>query len=191
MLLLILVVGLGWAGRSFYARWRLEQPLPADVDRRQNAIWMGHKWIGKTPPPEEILATAQQLNRLGFKDIYFHVGPLDAKGQIPTWDHQLWLQTLRQFRAQIPGMRAFAWVGGVTVNKLGKAPDTVDDALPEVRAGIVTTCARVLKEGEFDGIHYDLEPIDRGDPNFLQLCEETRKAISPNLFRWPRPARGI
>ncbi|CAN0233088.1 unnamed protein product, partial [Phaeothamnion confervicola] len=177
ILVLIMVAGLGWAGHTYYARWRLEQPLPADIDRHQNAIWMGHKWFGKTPPTEEIQATAQQLNRLGFKDIYFHVGPLDAKGEIPKWDHELWLQTLKQFRAQIPGMRAFAWVGGVTVNKFGKAPDTIDNALPEVRAGIVKTCQRVLKEGEFDGIHYDLEPIDRGDLNFISLCQETHKAI--------------
>jgi hypothetical protein len=101
---------------------------------------MGHKWFGQALSSDEVKMTARQLAQLGFRDLYFHVGPLDAQGQIPPWKATRWRGTLEEFRAAIPGMRAYAWVGGVTVYGIGKAPDTIDDRLPEIRAAVIDTC---------------------------------------------------
>lgn len=91
----------------------------------------------------------------------------------------VWKRTLAKFRAEMPGKRAYAWVGGVTVASYGRAPDAVDCAIPGVRTGIERTCRDLLARGGFDGIHFDIEMIQRGDPHFIALLEETRSAIRP------------
>jgi hypothetical protein len=148
---------------------------PADLDRRQSAVWMAHRWFATAPP---VAVEAERLQRLGFHDLYFHVGPLDAQGRIPIWDRATCKRNLAAFRAAMPGVRCWAWVGGVTVLQFGKAPDSVDCALPAVRAGIVATDQALLREGGFDGIHYDLEPIASGDPDFLKLLDESPHPLS-------------
>jgi hypothetical protein len=141
---------------------------------------MGHRWFGKPPSDDEIRTTGMSLYRLGFQDLYFHVGPVDAKANIPACDKAAWGHTLETLRRVMPGLRAFAWVGGVTVQQFGVAPDTVDDRLPQVRQALVQRCQELLQDGGFDGIHYDLESIPTEDSGFVALLTETRAAIAPH-----------
>lgn len=171
-LLLLATILLLFLAYPAWKYWRNHRDVP--VDRRHSAIWMAHRWFGKSPPLEEARTTAEHLAGLGFTDLYFHCGPLDAKGNIPAWKAAQWKPVLEQFRRSIPGLRAYAWVGGVTVEGYGVAPDTVDMSNPKVRQGIVRTCQDLVKRGGFDGIHYDLEPTPDGSQGFLKLAEETR-----------------
>ncbi len=174
-LLLLVVVALG-AGFAWEQRYRLTAP-PADVDRRQGAVWMAHRWFGEGVGEEEIRAAGAQLAQLGIRDLYFHTGPLDAKGQIPAYDAARWRRTQALFREAIPGLRSFAWVGGLTVQGYGVAPDTVDDVDEHVRAAVIRTSKELLDSGLFDGLHYSLEPVANRDQSFVTLLEETRAEL--------------
>lgn len=173
LLLVVLAVGLGFAWEQ---RYRLTAP-PADVERRQGAVWMAHRWIGSGVGEEEVRAAGAQLSRLGIRDLYFHAGPLDAKGQIPAYDPAAWRRTQAIFREAVPGLRSFAWVGGLTVQGYGAAPDTVDDVDEHVRTAVVKSCKDLLDAGLFDGLHLSLEPVANRDQSFVTLLEETRAEL--------------
>lgn len=164
------------AGFAWEQRYRLLAP-PSDVDRSQNAVWMAHRWIGQPPTEDEVRTAGRLLARHGIRDLYFHAGPLDARGHIPAYDARAWRRTQALFREAVPGLRSFAWVGGVTVQGFGVAPDTVDDEEEHVRTAVVETCKKLLDDGGFDGLHLDLEPIPNRHQSFLTLLEETRAAL--------------
>ena len=77
----------------------------------------------------------------------------------------------------------------MTVQGYCVAPDTIDNAQPAVRAGIVHTCQVLVQEGGFDGIHYDIEPVARGDEGFVQLLSETRAALQARPLSVAAPCR--
>lgn len=192
----VVLVVLAGAGAGLYftrLSWlpRLARLLPvACADGRQNALWMGHRWSGKAPgykpparppqpPPssEEVRSVGAELARRGFRDLYIHAGPLDAKGAIPARDPATWQRIRDELRTSMPGVRLFAYVGGLTQVSFGKAPDTIDHADAAVRAAVVKTCTDLVHEAGFDGLHYDIEMVPSGDPYFLQLLDETRPAL--------------
>jgi len=145
------------------------------------------------PAPGALESLVWRLRDHGVRDLFFHVGPLDARGDIPAWDAETWRVTRDRIRALLPSARLFAWVGGVTDFALAPAADVVDLASVDTRKAIAATCASLITKGGFDGIHYDLELIATGDRDWLDLLERTRpvaplSVATPNLrppFPWP------
>lgn len=156
--------------------WIALGPLPSPptgaLDGGRNAIWLGHKWFSGPVEASQIDALLAKLGAHGVRDVYIHVGPLDARGFIPAAPPASWGNVRNRLKAS--GLRLFAWVGGVTRWSYGEAPDTVDASRPEVRAGIVKTARALLDVGHFDGIHYDLEVTPSGDAGLLALLDDTR-----------------
>jgi hypothetical protein len=151
---------------------------------------MGHRWSGKAPgytppapapqpPPDsaEVRSVGTALARRGFRDLYIHAGPLDAKGGIPARDLPQWRRISSELRAVMPGVRLFAYVGGLPAKSLGEAPDTFDHTDPRMRATVIKTCTDLVHQDGFDGLHYDIEPVQNGDADFLMLLQETRSAL--------------
>jgi hypothetical protein len=165
------------AGALGWLAWGpLPHPPRARLDGCVNGLWLGHRWFSGKVTDEEIELLIERLRAHSVRDLYVHVGPLDAKGAIPAsrgispgWPRIR--EALREFRL-------FAWVGGVTVYSYGVAADTVDPSASSVRSGIVETDRALLRAG-FGGIHYDLEILPDGDRGFLALLDETREAIGP------------
>ncbi|MEO7003235.1 MAG: hypothetical protein ABI068_15585, partial [Ktedonobacterales bacterium] len=46
-----------------------------------------------------------------------------------------------------------------------------------VRATIATTAARFVQKDDFDGVHYDIEPIRNNNPRFIDLLIATRALL--------------
>lgn len=164
-------------------------PLPAPpagtLDGGRNAIWLGHKWFSGSVEAAQIDALLAKLSAHGVRDVYIHVGPLDARGFIPAPPPTSWANVRNRLKAS--GLRLFAWVGGVTRWSYGEAPDTIDASRPEVRAGIVKTARDLLDVGHFDGIHYDLEITPSGDAGLLALLDDTRAACGDALLSVATP----
>lgn len=163
--------------------WLVFGPLPAAspsvLDGRANGLWLRHRWFSRQPSDAELTVLVENVHAHHMHDLFFHVGPLDARGRIPEVRPRSWTRTLSFLRARLPEMRAFAWVGGITTQTFGPAEDTVDASLPQVRAAIVATSRALLRDAHFDGIHYDLEIVPNGNVGFLQLLDETRLACTP------------
>lgn len=174
--------------------WLAYGPCP-DIDPRscnlgQNGIWLGHKWYAGKVSEADVDALADRLVACGMRDLFFHVGPLDATGAIPSIDHQAWRRTADHLRRLMPGVRIFAWLGGLTTDRFGVAPDTIDLSNLNRRRSIVGTVSTLLFEDGFDGLHYDLELIPAGSTAFLALLDETRRAAGTHPVSVAAPILG-
>jgi hypothetical protein len=83
-------------------------------------------------------------------------------------------------KQEAPAVRVHAWIGLPVMPRPGTfGSGYVDLADGAVRRVVGEFAARVLREGEFDGIHLDPEPIADGDAALLALLQETHGAIGP------------
>ena len=150
-------------------------------NRNQNGLWLGHRWFTGGASQDDVRQLAAHCQQCGIQELYVHVGPLDAKGQIPDWKSGVWLATLHQLRTAIPRVQVYAWVGGVTTDVYGVGPDTVDLNQRTVVDAVATTACRVDTDGQFDGIHYDMEVIPSGQMGLVALLDITHRGLSNRL----------
>ncbi|HEY4002148.1 MAG TPA: hypothetical protein VGO93_24970 [Candidatus Xenobia bacterium] len=152
-------------------------------DQHRNSIWLGHRWFDGRARPSDVAMLLPRLQQGGIEDLYVHVGPLDARGHIPEWSPTTWRPILEALHPR----HVYAWLGGVTTDVFGIAPDTVALDSPTVRQAIVETAKDLVVRGGFDGIHYDLELIPNRQPGFLTLLDSTRAALPNTLLSVATP----
>jgi hypothetical protein len=169
--------------------WVWWQADPPETVRSHglNAVWVRHAWVEEPRNEQQYAELFAHLRSHELSEALFHVGPLEADGTIPPERYpraRRLLAALERHHARVaeadpppgqrrPEIRAQAYIGQVEVR--GGGPLDLSD--PDVRAAIVTTAEGFLDLG-FDGIHYDIEPIEPGDPHFLDLLERTREVTS-------------
>lgn len=139
-----------------------------------NAMWVGHTWVGDKHSTGEIRDLANKLKQKQITDIFVHSGPLDEDGLIDPQKYKYAANFLTEIHKYYSDLRVQAWLGQVEKRGGGR----LDLSSEEVRNNIVET-ARKFRELEFDGIHYNIEPIYSGDKDFLDLISKTKKAINP------------
>ena len=153
-------------------------------DRGQNALWLGHGWIGadewfhdnhreaqfsKFRDPARIRELAQSCRDNGITDVFPHLCPANYDGSIPPVDDA---QTER-FLAEFAGLRVLPWIGG-------PAGGSVHHPKPQWREKFVAAAVTLLKRHPaFAGVHVNVEPMRSGDQNFLVLLDELRAALPP------------
>lgn len=133
-----------------------------------NALWAAHKWVGQPHAARDYDDLVAELNRHEISTIFFHAGPMDGDGLIPTERYPNAADLVAQIKMRDPSLQLQAWIG--QIERRGGGPLDVSDAA--TRANIVRTAATFVALG-FDGIHYNIEPIFSGDPDILRLLEET------------------
>lgn len=138
-------------------------------NKNQNAIWIGHKWVGEPSTTSEIEEMLSELEENGFDTVYVHVGPLKSDGSIDPQTYRYSIDFVTQAKQLAPEMEFQAWLG-----QLRKKIDLSD---PGVRNNAVNQAIIMTQMVGFDGIHYDIEPVWDGDLDFIKLLEETRAAI--------------
>ncbi|MGE0491099.1 MAG: glycosyl hydrolase family 18 protein [Vulcanimicrobiota bacterium] len=157
-----------------YAAWNpgRHEPLPA----RHNGAWLTHAWWAdqtwfdqSARRQEDYLDQVERLQSLleaGIDDWYVHACPCYPSGELPAVN----LEQARRLTAVNHQGQVLAWVGGMVG----------EDAFPERpqwRRTFAQACARLVKEGELDGISLNLEPCPSFTPGFLELLEELRVAL--------------
>lgn len=151
-----------------------ERGLTPGGNTGQNGLWLGHRWFDdsrfKPVTSAQLAQLAERCRRLQFHDLFLHVGPVDSQGRLPAWRPERWRRT----RTALPGVRWQAWIGAPNAAYLGPAGDTFDLSRPEARGRLLDEVQTLLESG-FHGVHYDFEPLQDGDGNFLALLEETRR----------------
>jgi hypothetical protein len=133
-----------------------------------NALWAGHDWVGGAHSAADYELLDGILRRGAFTDVFFHVGPLEADGVISPTRYRYAGSLLRHLNDADPLVRPQAWIGQIEAGAGGP----LDLSNAQVQASVVQTAATLLRLG-FAGIHYDIEPIDSGDPSFLHLLRMT------------------
>ena len=153
-------------------------------DRGRNGAWLQHGWLGhlqwfqrhgklhklaRLRDPVQLRALADLLRRHRVRDLFPHLCPADASGDIPPVDDQATARFLTQFR----GFRVMPWIGGV----LGKNafPDN-----PRWRSAFTRSAARLLlSHPRLAGVHVNIEPCPSGHKGFLRLLDELRADLPP------------
>jgi hypothetical protein len=137
--------------------------------RGQDAIWLGHAWVDGRKTQTDIDALGKQLAGTGIRDLYVHTGPLEHDGSLPlatVSPKARWF--VDAVHRSMPGLRVQAWLGDVVLPQ--KNPGiNLDDAATRDR--VTASSEQVLGQG-FDGIHFDLEPLQSGNKGFLALLDQ-------------------
>ncbi len=147
----------------------LEPPRTVIQSKGPNAVWAAHHWVGKPQVDRAYAELVTRLRRHHITDVFFHVGPLEPDGTLPPERFPAAAELLREIRARSAVIRLQAWVG--QREKGGGGP--LDLSNEKVRKNIVGVAVSLLHLG-FDGIHYNIEPVASGDPDFLALLDATR-----------------
>ncbi len=140
-------------------------------NRNLNAVWVGHRWVTQDASDDEITDLARLLARHGIKYLYVHVGPLQADGTILPSRYEGAGRFVTVARRVEPGLVLLAWVGQIEKSGGG----ILDLSNPAVRNRVAQTSTIFTAELDFDGIHYDIEPILDGNQDFLDLLRLTRE----------------
>jgi hypothetical protein len=165
---LVIPVPLGLHAASLRISYSGE-PSSAARTRGHDAIWLGHAWVDGRKTPADITALARQLAGTGIRDLYVHTGPLEHDGSLPlatvSPKARWFVDTVHQ---AMPNVRVQAWLGDVLQPQKNPGMD-LDDAA--VRDRVTASSEQVLDQG-FDGIHFDLEPLQSGSKSFLALLDQ-------------------
>ncbi|MCW1886866.1 glycosyl hydrolase family 18 protein [Luteolibacter flavescens] len=194
--LLLLAAILGIFGFGYLCWTPGERITDGRHDLRRNGIWLQHGWMGDDGWFKEterdasnfrdagkIAALRGKLERHGIRDVFPHLCPCEYDGAIAAVDDA---QTER-FLDGFEGFRVMPWVGGVK-------DDSADPSSPKWRARFVETSVGLLiRHPRLAGLHVNIEPMPDGEPSFLLLLEELRKAMPPgkilSIAAYPPPTR--
>jgi spore germination protein YaaH len=182
LLVFVVILSIG-AGALTWSWSRTTTDYPAThFNSGLNAVWLEHTWSGSPHTSAEYDQLAAELKTRQITFVYAHVGPLDSNGTIPD-DRAPYAQRFATaMRERLPDLRVLAWIGQLEAAS-GEAPEDVvalDNS--SVRAHIALTAARFVRVYGFSGVHYDIEPIVNNDARFLDLLDETRKALPANAI---------
>jgi len=178
LLLLILVGG----GPSLaYLLWSPgSEVTDGRHDLQRNGIWLQHGWLGddhwfksnnRDPSlfrsESRINALADLLARHGIRYVFPHLCPANFKGAIAPVDD---LQTERLLD-HFSGIRVIPWIGGVLDTHC--SPES-----PEWRRAFISSAIDLLnKHPRLAGVQVNIEPMPDGNPHFLALLDEFRRAL--------------
>jgi spore germination protein YaaH len=183
MALAIVLIG---AASSIYVFRRLTATVTTyagpHFNQNKNAVWLEHDWAGTTHSETEYDALAALLRQERITYVFAHVGPLDSSGAIPPSLAPNASALATALHTRVPRIKVLAWIGQLEAASGQPADETVNLANSRVRGQIEETASNFVRAQGFDGVHYDIEPIQNNNPHFLDLLIETRALL---------PARAI
>jgi hypothetical protein len=165
-------------------------------DRARNGLWLAHGWMGdnawfarnqRNPADYDTLSARDRLrstctdNGIGY--VFPHLCPATPLGRLPAHD----ATRIEALLDTLPNTRVLPWVGGV---RGGHCP--VESSA--WRAAFVADCADLLRRHpRLAGLHLNIEPMPDGNPAFLALLDELKRAIGNDkilsVAAYPPPTR--
>ncbi|MBB4945489.1 hypothetical protein F4556_001024 [Kitasatospora gansuensis] len=156
------------AGAAAALRWQYAgDPSDQARTRGRDALWLGHAWVDGRKGEADVAALTRLLAGTGMRDLYVHTGPLEHDGSLRADRYPRARQFLAEVHRELPGLRVQSWLGDV----VRPEKDGLELTDPAVRDRITAASGQVL-DLDFDGVHYDLEPIRSGSAGFLALLDQ-------------------
>ncbi|MBS2553480.1 hypothetical protein KGQ19_42170 [Catenulispora sp. NL8] len=163
---------LGVTGAALYAEGA-GTPSAAARSTGEDALWLGHAWVGWAPGADNTAKTYADFQALaalvrssGIKDLFVHDGPFEMDGSLNPAKSPNAEWFIDAVHRELPGVRVQAWLGQV----VGGDALHLDDAA--TRGRVVAGVTAALDRG-FDGVHFDFEPVPDGDPGYLDVLAAT------------------
>ncbi|MQY31897.1 glycoside hydrolase family 18 protein [Nocardia aurantia] len=151
--------------------WTADLGRPADDARTRghDAFWLGHAWVDGRKTEADVAALGERLAGSGITDLYVHTGPLSDDGSLDPRLYPLAAWFVTTAHRLLPGVRIQSWLGDFVAPE----HDALHMADPATRDRLLDSVSHVLDLG-FDGVHYDLEPVRSGSPDYLTILDRTR-----------------
>lgn len=181
---LLLLVFLSSGTILWLALWDTRTRLPGPAfNRGENAVWLGHTWVADEHSDAEVATLAATLTAHQIRYVFAHVGPLDADGTIPASRAPRAVEFAAALKRHAPDLVLLAWIGQVEAR--GNGILNLNDAA--TRSRVATTAGRFAALPNWDGVHYDIEPLFDDDRRFLALLDETRPHLGGRLLSLATP----
>jgi len=133
---------------------------------------LGVEWVNESHDVEEIVALANNLNRRQIQYVFAYASYLKPNGQF-NLTHSHAVKFVQMLKSTQPDLNVQAWIG-IPLGYVDLS-DTV------VRKEIAEFCADLARDGGFDGIHLDPEPISSDDTQVIALLDEIRITLGPEI----------
>lgn len=152
-------------------------------DLGRNGMWIGHGWLGddawfgakraaeraRFRDPERLRELAGRLRAHHLTDVFPHLCPAEASGELPGVDAAQVERFLDHFTS--PTFRVMPWVGGHR-HKTARVQDAA------WRARFAAASARlVTRFPRLAGVHVNVEPCASGSADLLALLDGVRGAL--------------
>jgi hypothetical protein len=143
-------------------------PSAAAHGSGHDAEWLGHAWVDGRKHQSDVDGLAAALRGTGIRDLFVHTGPFRDDGTLDAGlrPHARWL--INALHSALPGVRVQAWLGAHPV------PGQLHLDSPATRGRLLAAVGQVLDDG-FDGVHYDFEPVEDGNPDLVTLLAATHR----------------
>jgi hypothetical protein len=152
-------------------------PSDSARSRGNDALWLGHAWVDGRKSEADIAALAARLRSTGVRDLYVHIGPLDHDGTLSAARYPTAASFLHAVRAALPRVRVQAWLGDVVGKSAEVNPARLDLRSAAVRARVTASAVQAVDTVPFDGVHFDLEPVEDGNRDYLEVLARSRAAL--------------
>jgi hypothetical protein len=163
----MLAIGATWVTLSVQGSG---EPSAAAHGTGHDGEWLGHAWVDGRKTQADVDAYAAKLRTTGIRDLLVHAGPFSNDGTLDRGLRPKAAWAVDAWHAALPGVRVQAW--------LGANPNELDLGSSITRANMLTAIGQVLDDG-FDGIHFDLEPVDSGDRDYVALLASAHDITRP------------
>lgn len=139
-------------------------------NKYNNAVWIGHEWVGEEKSDAEIQALASDFGKHGIGTVFVHAGPFLEDGSIDPETYKYSVNFVEKAKSFDDKIRYQAW--------LGQIRSKIDLSKAEVRHNIAKQAFIMARLVGFDGVHFDIEPVWDGDEDFIQTLKEARELLT-------------
>ncbi|MGB8647129.1 MAG: glycosyl hydrolase family 18 protein [Anaerolineae bacterium] len=159
--------------------WVPPEAASANCVLDRNAAWLSVDWTS-TPADEAAIARlAEDASRRKLEYLFPYASYVKPGGTFSN-SYTYAPRFVSIFRRFNRDTRLLAWVGIAVKNESGLGVNgPVDLQDEETRQRIVAFIADLVRQGQFDGVHLDVEPIWNNDAGYLRLIQEVRIALGP------------
>jgi hypothetical protein len=143
------------------------------ANRGENGLWLRYTWYFGEKSDAETVELARNLVKREISTAYFHVRSITKSGALKYRYPEAARKLTKTLHREAPGVKLVAWI--YAGNSRGEGEVVLTD--PAVRRKMVEEAVWLVKECGFDGMQWDYEICNDGEPGFLPLLQETRKAL--------------
>ena len=141
-------------------------------NKGNNAVWLGHEWVGDFKTDGEIQELAKTLSSHQIDTVFVHAGPLKENGKIDSETYKYSINFVEKLRKFDEDIKIQAWLGQIR-SKINLSDE-------DIRHNVVNQAMIMTQLVGFDGIHFDIEPVWDNDLDFIQLLKDSREVLGPD-----------
>jgi hypothetical protein len=153
------------------------RPGGCRLNSGQNGLWLRYRWYFGERSDRELHLLASRLRKQQIRYAYFRVRHITGNGTLRYRKLAAARRLVAALHRDAPAVKVIAWIFAGNARLTSTGIGEVDLANPAVRKAMVGEARWLVNDSGFDGVQWDYEICDSGDPDFLRLLQETRVAL--------------